>query len=145
MQSVYFMYERISAVRSHGLETELVHKKTERHIVPQSYDDIHAVFMRDCTVLSPLQYINDKHITANRPIFIEFQSMDSLHAGETVMVNPADIMSFGGSSNDGGVYITLFSGLLFVVPAELKAFAHAHEQHRKRGRVTPPIHTKRVA
>ncbi len=148
MQSLFFMYELVSAVRSSGTETEIIHKKTakskqpERHTAPQSYDEIRNVFMRDCSVLSPEQYIARGFIMADRPLFLEFQSMDSVHQGEMVLLNPSDIMSFGGTTNEGGVYITTFSGMIFVMPAELKAFAFAHEWHRSHGRALPTVKTK---
>lgn len=143
MDTIFFMYELVSAVRAHGRETEIIHKRTklrapiERHTAPQSYEEIRTVFMRDCIVLSPEQYIKDRFIMNDRPMFLEFQSMDSVHQGETVLLNPSDIMSYGGTNNEGGVYITTFTGMIFVIPAELKAFAHAHEWHRKHGRGTP--------
>ena len=143
MNTLFFMYELVSAVRAIGRETEIIHKRThlgkptERHTSPHSFDDVRNVFLRDCIVLLPQQYIADRFIMNNRPLFLEFQSMDSVHQGETVILNPADIMSYGGTHNDGGVYITTFSGMMFVMPAELKAFAHAHEFHRKQGRGTP--------
>lgn len=145
MQSIFFMYDMVSAVRSAGTETEIIHKKSpyskkkkaDRHTAPQSYDEIRQVFMRDCSVLSPEQYIARGFIMGDRPLFLEFQSMDSVHQGESVLLNPSDIMSFGGTSNEGGVYITTFSGMIFVMPAELKAFAFAHEWHRSHGRALP--------
>mgnify|MGYP003385804118 CR=1 FL=1 len=143
MNTLFFMYEYVSAVRAKGSETEIIHKRSglqepiERHVTPHSYDDIRSVFMRDCIVLSPQQYITDRFIMNDRALFLEFQSMDSVHQGEAVLLNPSDIMSYGGTHNDGGVYITTFTGMIFVIPAELKAFAHAHEFHRKHGRGTP--------
>jgi hypothetical protein len=147
MSTVYFMYELVSAVRAKGTETEIIHKRSgqhdpmERHIAPQSYEALRTVFMRDCVVLSAQQYIADRFIMNDRSIFLEFQSMDGVHQGETVMLNLSDIMSYGGSSNDSGVYITTFTGMMFVMPVELKAFAHAHEAHRKQGRGTPTFGT----
>lgn len=143
MQSIFFMYDLVSAVRAKGSETEIIHKRTnlrqplERHIAPNSYDDIRSIFMRDCIVLSPAQYIADRFIMNDRALFLEFQSMDGVNQGDTVLLAPNDIMSFGGTTNEGGVYITTFTGMMFVMPAELKAFAHAHEFHRKHGRATP--------
>ncbi len=143
MQSVFFMYEHVSAVCAKGSETEIIHKRfsllepLERHITPKPYDDVRTIFMRDCIVLSPQQYITDRFIMNNRSLFLEFQSMDGVHQGDAVMLAPSDIMSFGGTTNEGGVYITTFTGMMFVMPAELKAFAHAHEFHRKHGRATP--------
>ena len=143
MNTLFFMYELVSAVFAKGGDTEIVHKRSdfkkpiERHTTPHSYEDIRNVFMRDCIVLSPQQYIADRFIMNNRPLFLEFQSMDSVHQGDTVLLNPSDIMSYGGTHNEGGVYITTFTGMMFVIPAELKAFAHAHDFHRKHGRGTP--------
>lgn len=153
-QSLFFMYELVSAVRSSDTGTEIIHKKTgaskkpERHTAPQSFDEIRQVFVRDCTVLSPAQYIARSFIMADRPLFLEFQSMDNVHQGEMVLLNPSDIMSFGGTTNEGGVYITTFSGMMFVMPAELKAFAFAHEWHRSHGRALPanaPATSSKVA
>lgn len=160
MDAVFFMYERISAVRQNGKHTEIIHRITdikprrkifgERlsrekdvHDTAENYESIRSVFVRDCTLLSPKQYIEDRFIPTGRTIFLEFQSMDSVHEGEMVLVNPSDIISYGGTTNDGGVHIMLSSGLLFLVPVSLQAFAHAHERHRSQGRITPT--SKQVA
>lgn len=155
METVFFMYDQVSAVRSNGPETEIIHKKArrhspaERHVAAQSYEDIRGVFMRDCTVVSIDYYMARRLPVNDRPIFIEFQSMDHVNQGEPVILNPSDIMSYGGSSNEGGVYVTTFSGLMFVIPAELKSFVFAHEWHKKNGTLTSgatiPNPTKKAA
>jgi hypothetical protein len=150
MNGIYFMYDMISAVRHAAAGTQITHKKAagqsaaDNYHTAQSYDEIRQIFMRDCTVLSAQQYIHDRIIMSNRTMFLEFQSMDSIHEGETVLVNPCDIMSYGGSTNDGGVYISTFSGLMFVMPFELKAFAHAHDWHRRHGRGAPSQHPSNI-